>query len=254
MSPACATCIDGAVSDAGFHARALGTYQVTAEAKDNYVLQGDSSWSRTVSKDVCPVTPVAPTKENESCTGTDDGGITIPDVTGVRYLIDGTLAAAGFHPLVLGDYQVTAEAKDNYVLEGYPDGGWPRTVAKQKCVEFVGRTVGTQAATSIALPADWQPGDLAVMLVMKNATATQPTIPTGWTRPAQTTAGSTTSQVTSSLFVKTLAAGDVNPSWGSVTFRAVLGDGLPQCLARGGPRAGRHVDDPHVPGTGAAAS
>jgi hypothetical protein len=76
-------------------------------------------------------------------------------------------------------------------------------------------------------PKGWQPGDLAVVMVMKNGNsgsvpATVPVFPTqsGWTRltVGPTTVTSTGALVASGLFTKVLTATDVAPTW-STGFR-----------------------------------
>ncbi len=89
-------------------------------------------------------------------------------------------------------------------------------------VEFVGRTVGTQAATTITLPAGWQPGDLAIVMIMRNATTITPSAPAGYTGWAQATGGSSTSQVISRLAYKILQAGDSSTISTGTSYRAAL--------------------------------
>jgi hypothetical protein len=81
------------------------------------------------------VTPVDPTVVDQSCVVDDSGAgsyvsgyIDLPTTTGVSYFIDGS--PAGTHNEVApGTYQVTATAAPGYILTGYPEGGWPLTVA-----------------------------------------------------------------------------------------------------------------------------
>jgi hypothetical protein len=165
---------------------------------------------------------VAPTATDEDL-GTS-GFITIPAVPHVDYFIDGAAAAAGNHDRTAGSYVVTAQAQPGYVLAGYPSGGWNLSIATYvppPPVEFVGLGVGAQAGQTIALPAAAQPGDLAVVMITRNATALVPNLPSGYTGWAQTTGGSGTSQGTSRLCYRVLQAGDTQVA-STQTWRAAL--------------------------------
>jgi len=229
--------IDNAPAAAGPNNMDPGNYSVSAEAQAGYALQTyDGPWSLTINAAVIPdieVTPVKPTVKNESATGTLDGGITIPAVTGVDYFIDDALASSGFNALAVRSYVVTVQAQQGFALEN-DTSPWTLVVAKDappKFVEFVGATVGTQASTTIALPSGWQAGDLAVMVVMKNACGAgsppvtcPPTIPSGWTGMQSATYSSTaTNAVSSRLVYRVLLAGDTGTvSTGSYRAAAVM--------------------------------
>jgi hypothetical protein len=164
-----------------------------------------------------------PTKTDALCVGSgpaSGGGITIPSTPHVDYFIDGATAASGFHALDPGSYMVTAQAQAEYELTG--PSSWPLAILEQECIEFVGATVGIQAGTSVDLPSDAQPGDLAVVMVTRNGTTLYPTIPSGWTSWAQATSGSGTSQANSRLLYRVLQAGDTQVSWGATTFRSAV--------------------------------
>lgn len=123
--------IDGTPADKGFHALAPGQHEVTAEPQFGYVLDGDINWFLTINKYLMPVTPEAPSKTDQACGGPGvvvQGSITIPDVTGVQYLLDGNPMNGGSIGLPPGDYTVTAEAMPDYELTGY-EGGWTLTIA-----------------------------------------------------------------------------------------------------------------------------
>jgi hypothetical protein len=214
--------VDGVPTAAGTHPFAVGTYSVTAVAQAGFQLVGypAGGWSLAIVQLIADVPVTAPTKADQPCDASA-GSITIPSVAHAAYSVDGVLTAAGTYPFAVGTYAVTAVAQGaGYQLSGYPVGGWSLTIVQQMCIEFVGTTAGPQAGTSVALPAGWEPGDLAVVVVMRNATATPPTIPSGWTSAATTTGGSGTSQVSSRLLYRVLQPGDTGISWGATTFRA----------------------------------
>ena len=123
-----------------------GTYPVTppktvsvkaaAKAGSGVTLTGTTSWSYsyTTAGD-CKATPAAPTVTGQVCTVNGDGNgvytsgyITIPATAHVQYSINGTIAAAGQHPLAPATYTVTAVGIDGYALNGYPAGGWSQTI------------------------------------------------------------------------------------------------------------------------------
>lgn len=94
---------------------ATGTVTVVATAAPGYELAGTTQFSHTFT-DITHVTALAPTTLDEP--GTDRDRVTIPQVTGVAYLLDGAPVAAGTHALT-GDLLVTAQAADaRHVLVG----------------------------------------------------------------------------------------------------------------------------------------
>ncbi len=106
------------------HAVAAGTYTgpvdavVTAEALAGYRL-ADPAWSAALvvaPAATCPtrVTPVPPTSDPSPRCGTE-GTYTIPATTGVEYLLDGDLVAAGTYAGPV-DATVTARAAAGYTL------------------------------------------------------------------------------------------------------------------------------------------
>ncbi len=126
--------LDGKVVAAGTHpGPATGT--VTAQAAEGYRLS-DSEWSfalKLAAAEACPVavippatpvaptvtTPVAPTVTASATCGTA-GTYTIPATTGVTYLLDGKVVAAGTYPGPVSG-TVTAEAAAGYQLT---TSGW----------------------------------------------------------------------------------------------------------------------------------
>jgi hypothetical protein len=105
--------VDGTDVAAGTHA-GTGTVVVTAVAEDGYVLSGPTSFS-LVFTDIHQVAAAAPTQVDDFGTASDT--FTVPSVVGVRYLVGGTVVAAGTHPGT-GTVVVTAEAEDGYELTG----------------------------------------------------------------------------------------------------------------------------------------
>ena len=94
---------------------ASGTVTVVATAAPGYELTGTTVFSQTFT-DITHVSALAPTTQDEPGTARDR--VTIPAVTGVAYLLDGTPIAAGTHALT-GDLVVTAQAADaRHVLVG----------------------------------------------------------------------------------------------------------------------------------------
>jgi LPXTG-motif cell wall-anchored protein len=89
---------------------------VTAVAQDGYTLTGTTSWTFSNPSLSClvPVTPVDPTVV-ASTTCEVEGTFTIPETTGIRYLLDGTPIAAGTYPGPKTG-TLTAAALDGYVL------------------------------------------------------------------------------------------------------------------------------------------
>ncbi|UJP40846.1 fibronectin type III domain-containing protein [Cellulomonas palmilytica] len=105
--------VDGSPVAPGTHP-ATGTVVVTATATAGYELSGASSWTHTFT-DVRPATATAPTFADPWETADDT--VTIPQVTGVQYAIDGAPVGAGTYP-GSGTVTVTATAAAGYVLTG----------------------------------------------------------------------------------------------------------------------------------------
>jgi hypothetical protein len=210
--------IVGAPAAAGLKNMDPGTYSVSAEAQAGYALQTyDGPWSLTINAAVIPdieVTPVKPTVKNESVTGTLDGGITIPAVTGVDYFIDDALEGSGFKALAVGSYVVTVQAQQGYVLAN-DTSPWTLVVGKDvppKVIQFVGvASAGSNyvAANTVGLPAGWQPGDMAIVMASNNTTATPPVVPAGWNLVAGPSI-STSPYAVSRVGTRILQAGDTS--------------------------------------------
>ncbi|MCC2322430.1 fibronectin type III domain-containing protein [Cellulomonas xiejunii] len=94
---------------------ATGTVTVDAAATTGYGLTGATRFTHTFT-DITHVSALAPTVVDQPGTVLDR--VTIPQVTGVAYLVDGVPVAAGTHALT-GDVLVTAQAADaRHVLVG----------------------------------------------------------------------------------------------------------------------------------------
>jgi hypothetical protein len=130
----------------------------------------------------------------------------------------------------VGTYAVTAVAQGaGYQLSGYPAGGWNLTIEQQACIEFIAMAVGGQGATSVALPAGWQPGDLAVVMLARNAcgfgtppVVCPPPVPTGFTSWGTASAGTGSSSFGSRLAYRVLQAGDTTVAITGTGWRSAL--------------------------------
>jgi hypothetical protein len=230
---------DGGCAVAGYETT-IGNHSLTATAFD--VAGNQTTETRSYTVTLIPVTVEAPSATDQSCNAgtTVPGTLTIPAVTGVDYFVDGIPTAAGTTNQAADTYAVTATARAGYELTGYPVDGWSLTIAPVTCqppvqIEFVGRTLGPQATSSIALPAGWQAGDLAVLITMRNAcgygtpvVTCPPPIPTGFTTWGNTlTSGPVypngTTGVSSRLSYRVLQAGDTGTvSTGSYRWALVM--------------------------------
>jgi LPXTG-motif cell wall-anchored protein len=146
----------------GFHALEPGDeVSVVASAAEGYELaEGDWSWGpwTVVSAGDCleeaPVT--AATAVDQTCVVDEQGGgsyvsgwVTIPNSPNVSYFIDGIEAGTGDHPLPPGDYEVTAEAEQGYLLTGYT-GPWNLTIeAAEACGDLVVKPLVTPVVTFV---------------------------------------------------------------------------------------------------------
>jgi Cysteine-rich secretory protein family len=101
--------VEGTVRAAGIY-YASNAITVTAEALYGYTLQGTTSWF----KDFRPV-PFTNVQAPAPTFGTS--AFTIPSVTGVRYMVEGTERAAGTYP-ASGTVTVYAGALPGYALTG----------------------------------------------------------------------------------------------------------------------------------------
>jgi hypothetical protein len=89
---------------------------VTAVAQDGYALTGTTSWTFSNPSLSClvTVTPVDPTVVLSTLCQVE-GSYTIPETTGIDYLLDGTPIAAGTYPGPKTG-TITAVAQDGYIL------------------------------------------------------------------------------------------------------------------------------------------
>lgn len=87
------------------------------------------------------------------------------------------------YPLNAGTYTFEPHVQPGYELAPPFTHPWTITIDPITCgIEFIGRTGGEYGA-ALALPAGWQPGDLAVVFVTLNSQA-QPPVPPGYTHLA----------------------------------------------------------------------
>ncbi len=154
--------IDGANAASGPHAESAGNHTVVANILNGHTLRSGATTSWAIVIDATancgaptPVTPATPSVNQPGCDGAQaySGYITIPATTGVDYLINGTVVAAGYYDEPAGDYTVTAQAQKGYVL---PSGAW----------SWVFTVDPTPTCVTTPPPTDVQPGA---------PTATQPT-------------------------------------------------------------------------------
>lgn len=136
-----------------------GDYTVTATATQGYVIDGTSSWDITVlpmlTGAVCltTVTPVAPTVAPSAICEVQ-GTYTIPATTGITYLLDGKVVAAGTHGGPASGL-VTATANEGYTLS---DASWKyqlTVAAPELCpAAVVEPPTGTTTPTEVTPPAE----------------------------------------------------------------------------------------------------
>jgi hypothetical protein len=125
---------------------------VTATAQDGYQLSGTSTWTHTFPVAAATaVTATAPTRDDTANT------YTIPTSTGVEYLVDGAVKAAGTYPV--GDVDqtvsVTARALSGYALTG--TSSWSLTFTKTPVVPIPSGAYGVEVladSPQLYLPLD----------------------------------------------------------------------------------------------------
>jgi hypothetical protein len=152
-----------------------------------------------------------PTAADAPC-GSPTGTITIPSSVHVQYSVDGSPASAGSHAYAPGTYLVTAVAEPGFQLLGYPPGGWTLVIGTDPCIEFIGVAgAATGGVNAVALPAGWQPGDIAIAMSVRWASLLGPTVPAGWTTLDGLVTSNTTpdtSDQSSRIAYRILQAGD----------------------------------------------
>jgi hypothetical protein len=193
-------------------------FVITAAALPGFYLEGPTIWTLTIAPadfNNCPVqvdvTP--PSVSNQTCSAT--GFITIPDVLGVDYFIDGSLVPAGTKDRSPNTYTISAQPQSGFAFFN-PAGPWIVNIAPAQCpaqgISFVGVTSsrsGSGPAAAVDLPAGWQPGDTAIVLaVRKNNEGTIPTAPVGWTLLQSTAYGVGPDGLSVLLASRVLQAGD----------------------------------------------
>jgi hypothetical protein len=227
--------IDAVPAAEGFNALAPGTYEVTALARFGYVLVGDINWSLTINAYLIPVAPGGVVEVPQTCAG-QVSGINVFANEGVQYTASGYVGGVWTQKFVGNGFTafdpgqvvtVKVEALPGYELLGADSFGYvwwyPNIPPAPTCgVQFIGRTIGGMTATSLALPAGWQPGDLAVVFVANNMT-TQPPLPSGYTNLSngnETPTGAPDASYR--LSYRILAQGDGPASWGTSSRASVL--------------------------------
>ncbi|MES2876483.1 MAG: hypothetical protein V4678_03355 [Patescibacteria group bacterium] len=130
--------VDGEIVAAGtYTTNGQLSVTITAEARDGYVLSGTQTWTFSYTDVDCevadiPVTP-APVTKSDICELENDK-YTITATTGVDYLVDGQIVAAGEYTTGgESSITVTAQAQDGYVLTGVAQ--WTLTFTNQQCEE-----------------------------------------------------------------------------------------------------------------------
>ncbi|WP_255433575.1 N,N-dimethylformamidase beta subunit family domain-containing protein [Tessaracoccus sp. MC1865] len=92
--------------------------------------------------------------------GTNGGTITIPSVTGVRFLVDGVVTAAGTHNQTAGEVTITAEALPGYVIADGVTTSWTHTFVDSRARETTTKLVAsTPTQNSVLLTATVLPDD-----------------------------------------------------------------------------------------------
>jgi len=184
---------------------------VTAVAQDGYALTGTTSWTFSNPSLSClvSVTPVDPTVV-ASTTCEVEGTFTIPETTGITYLLDGTPIAAGTYPGPKSG-TITAAALDGYVLS-------TTTTAAPLAVRTLSDS-GWSFALNLAAAQACEP-DAPVVVI--------PVAPT--TDPSQTCEVEGTYTIASTTGIEYLLDGTVvaagtytGPKSGTVTARALTG-------------------------------
>ncbi len=142
--------IDGAVVAAGVHYVAPGTsVTVTAVAQANYTLTGTTSWSygfAAAGECLVPVTVTPATMVDNSCTTT--ASLTLPNITGVVWTVNGGTASAGTYPMNAGGPNtVVASAAAGYALTAPYSESFTFAPAVS-CVTPVGPTFGDAVCDS----------------------------------------------------------------------------------------------------------
>ncbi|HET7902418.1 MAG TPA: hypothetical protein VFL59_14645 [Candidatus Nanopelagicales bacterium] len=109
--------LDSVSASPGTYDVAAGSHTVTAAPVPGYVLDGQTTWTVTVAAHgscATTVTAVDPTVVQSPRCGVE-GSYTIPETTGITYLIEGDVVAAGTHSGPATG-TITALAEDGYAL------------------------------------------------------------------------------------------------------------------------------------------
>jgi serine protease len=117
--------VNGAATAPGtYKAKGTDTVEITARARDGYVLAEDAttSWKETFKKFPMHVTPGTVVFTDKEGAAADT--YTIPDTQGVDYLVNGTVAAPGTYPGT-GTVKIETKAQTGYVVNG--PGTWKTT-------------------------------------------------------------------------------------------------------------------------------
>ncbi|MBT0994181.1 family 43 glycosylhydrolase [Cellulomonas sp. DKR-3] len=119
--------VDGEVVTGSLEVPADASVTVTAEAAEGYELADGATaqWTHTFTAPDCPVelvevTPVAPTAVAAVCVdgAPADGSVTVPEVEGVRYTVDGEEVTGDVPATVGTTVSVVARPLPGYVLAG----------------------------------------------------------------------------------------------------------------------------------------
>ena len=153
---------------------AIGKVTATARAKTDYVLAPGAlaSWSTTFKATPFLVSPAAVTFTDK--VGTKDDTYTVPATTGVEYLVDGQVVAAGTYP---GTWVVivSARAKKDYVLtpgapalwvaafKGSLSGAVPTITGTAKVGSTLTAVPGTWGPAPVSLAYQWKAGGVVIL-------------------------------------------------------------------------------------------
>ena len=152
---------------------AMGKVTATARPKTDYALAPGAlaSWSMTFKATPFPVSPAAVTFIDK--VGTKDDTYTVPATTGVEYLVDGQVVAAGTYP---GTWVVivSARAKMGYVLapgapalwvaafKGSLSGAAPTITGAAKVGSTLTAVPGTWGPAPVSLAYQWKAGGVVI--------------------------------------------------------------------------------------------
>jgi len=142
--------LDSIPGPAGNYLLGLGTHTVTAGAQAGYTLTGTVTWTYTVVKPNCKVTPKAPVWHAATC-AQPAGSVDIPTVKGVDYAVDYIPGPAGNYLLGVGAHTVSANPQPGYTLSGTQT--WTYTVKKVTgCHKIVVRAPVRKTVTPAVTP------------------------------------------------------------------------------------------------------